>query len=232
MYQYPKNYWNDYWDSKKFSYKVVHFLRKYYFSKVLANYLELHFNGKKILEAGCGSCDILKRLSDKKFETFGIDSNKIAINKARKRGLKNLSVQDVQKTNFTSNFFDVVYSVSVAEYIENEEKFFKECLRVVNKNGITITIIPNSKSFLLKYFNILTHKKPLRFLWDWRKEGPMSSKKYDELSLKFRKRMEKMFEKFKNYKIEKVPNTFGIFLAIIMKKGTKSGKNLINKTLN
>lgn len=51
----------------------------------------------------------------------------------------NISVQDLEKTNFNDNMFDFITSLSVIEHGVNNQNYFKEMNRILKKDGILLT---------------------------------------------------------------------------------------------
>jgi 2-polyprenyl-3-methyl-5-hydroxy-6-metoxy-1,4-benzoquinol methylase len=51
----------------------------------------------------------------------------------------NISIQDLEKTNFQDNMFDYITSLSVIEHGVNIENYFKEMKRIMKKDGILLT---------------------------------------------------------------------------------------------
>src|SRR5918992_5506949 len=51
----------------------------------------------------------------------------------------NISVQDLEKTNFQDNMFDYITSLSVIEHGVNIQNYFKEMNRIMKKDGILLT---------------------------------------------------------------------------------------------
>ena len=51
----------------------------------------------------------------------------------------NISVQDLEKTNFNDNMFDFITSLSVIEHGVNIQNYFREMNRILKKDGILLT---------------------------------------------------------------------------------------------
>ena len=51
----------------------------------------------------------------------------------------NMSIQDLEKTNFQDDMFDYITSLSVIEHGVNIENYFKEMNRIMKKDGILLT---------------------------------------------------------------------------------------------
>ena len=51
----------------------------------------------------------------------------------------NISVQDLEKTNFKDNMFDFITSLSVIEHGVNIQNYFREMNRILKKDGMLLT---------------------------------------------------------------------------------------------
>jgi 2-polyprenyl-3-methyl-5-hydroxy-6-metoxy-1,4-benzoquinol methylase len=51
----------------------------------------------------------------------------------------NISIQDLEKTNFQDNMFDYITSLSVIEHGVDIQNYFKEMNRIMKKDGILLT---------------------------------------------------------------------------------------------
>lgn len=139
-------------------------------------------NDKKLLEVGCGRGDIINKFAEKKIKCYATD---ILIDSAKhlKKEVK-FTQNNIEKEKlpYEDNFFDAIYTKSLLEHIGNNDLFFKECKRVLKKEGKLIIYIPDWETQYLNFYDDITHIKPFT-------EQTLDScfKLYD----------------FKNYKIEK-----------------------------
>jgi len=100
--------------------------------------------GSFILDVGCNTCPILAMLSKIGFkELYGCDlylssssKSQSEINEFKKY---NLSIQNLEDTNYRNNMFDYITSLSVIEHSINIEKYFKEMNRILKKGGMLLT---------------------------------------------------------------------------------------------
>lgn len=121
------------------------------------------FNGK-VLETGCGNVEFKKRAieSNKKIKkylatdysswdkAFSKQANKInrfgiitrALYGTPKDNSKIDMICDALDLPFKKNTFNVYFSHSVLEHIENPEQFFREAFRVLKRGGLCITFAP------------------------------------------------------------------------------------------
>ena len=106
--------------------------------------------GDRILDAGCGSGDLGRVLINKfNSQVYGIDMNKVTIQRAKKTGLKVKMADLDAKWPFENNFFNVVIGSEVIEHVVNPDNFLAETKRVLKKDGLLILTTPN----LAAWFN-------------------------------------------------------------------------------
>jgi 2-polyprenyl-6-hydroxyphenyl methylase / 3-demethylubiquinone-9 3-methyltransferase len=130
----------------------------------------------KILDIGCGGgllCEPLTRLGAK---LTGIDASINNIKAAKLHAKEmNLKINYIHCSPENFNLqekFDVILNMEVVEHVLNLDLFFKNCSRLIKKNGIMFvaTINKNLKSY---FFAILGAEYVLRWLpigtHDWNK---------------------------------------------------------------
>lgn len=129
----------------------------------LANYLFNRFamkQGDTLLDIGCGRGDFTKGFKDIGLEVSGID---------RERGdsemLQGIDIriqEDLEQDRFPfeDNRFDVVFSKSVIEHIQNPDSFMKEQLRVLKPGGRIICMTPDWHSQMFIFYDDYTHVHP------------------------------------------------------------------------
>jgi SAM-dependent methyltransferase len=99
-----------------------------------------------ILDVGCNGSpilSILKRLGFKNLYGCDLFLNKIPLNTPiidMYEGKSfNISIQNLEKTNFQDKMFDYITSLSVIEHGVNIENYFNEMNRIMKKGGILLT---------------------------------------------------------------------------------------------
>jgi ubiquinone/menaquinone biosynthesis C-methylase UbiE len=98
------------------------------------------FDGCSVLECGCGSGDLLKRLDDR-FENLritGIDLGRESLASAQtklKAGRSTFIVGDIIELPFPSNQFDRILCSSVLWYLPDPFPVIKEMIRVLKPGG-------------------------------------------------------------------------------------------------
>jgi len=107
----------------------------------------------KVLDHGCGTGRNLLYLKEKGFDVYGIDRSKFAIDQLIDQGVKrdHLTLGDIKKLPYKSNFFDALISVNVISHGNSKEveRYLDEVKRVVRPGGI-IKLVLCSKQFLKK----------------------------------------------------------------------------------
>lgn len=98
-------------------------------------------NDLKILDIGCGTGIVIKRL-EKYGNVFGMDISDKAISFCNKRGIKNIIKANAIKLPFNNNTFDLITILDVLEHIENEEAAISETYRVLKSNGVAVITVP------------------------------------------------------------------------------------------
>jgi len=102
--------------------------------------------GMKVLDAGCGTGAVARRIAAKVFpgEVCGIDMDSLFISEARKlassAGIKNIEFQlgDVNDLKQFDGTFDVSYSRLVLMHVKNPVKTVMELKRATKKDGIVV----------------------------------------------------------------------------------------------
>lgn len=108
-----------------------------------------NYNFKTVLDAGCGSGDVVKYLISKGYEAKGIElSNSVLKDYANDLYKKRIVQQgSLTKLPFKDNEFDVVFSSEVLEHINEEDiplvvsELFRVCKKVI---FLTISLRPSS----------------------------------------------------------------------------------------
>ena len=94
----------------------------------------------KILDAGSGGVSTFLELSKRFFrnaERYAIDYAHADSKKLKKQGI-NYSQQDISATNFESEKFDFICSISVIEHGVDVNKFLEEMSRIIKDDGMLL----------------------------------------------------------------------------------------------
>lgn len=111
------------------------------------------FNSQiKVLDIGCGAGDLADEIAKRyESETYGVDINETAIDKARKLGIKAVVGDLDESLPYQKSFFDVITAAEIIEHLVNPDHFLKETRRVLKGGGYLVITTPN----LAAWFNRL-----------------------------------------------------------------------------
>lgn len=152
---YTNDYFSDFADKKNILFKIKsHIISNYYLStglikkKIYGFFLSfiaaLPKSKGRIMDVGCGSGDILFLLKQVKFDVYGLDISKHAVNLAHKNGLRNVIVGMEDKVEtFPDNYFDCIRGSHVVEHMPDPIRFINSCHKKLAKNGTLILATPN-----------------------------------------------------------------------------------------
>lgn len=122
----------------------------------LAAYLIKRYHLRKnmtILDNGCGRGEFLHAFSCLGMKASGVDISDYC---------KEAVTIDLNKgiLPFPDDYFDVVFSKSVIEHIENTEHYMSEMRRVLKKGGILILMVPDWETQYIIFYQDPTHIHP------------------------------------------------------------------------
>lgn len=168
-----------------------------------------------LLEVGCGSGQMLKRMQEMGWHVEGVDFDASAVENARKKGL-HVCFGTLEAQNYADNHFDVIFMSHLIEHVHDPLKLLREGHRILKPGGQAVLVTPNNESLGHKLF-----KEAWRGLEAPRHLYLFSLKALKELS------QEAGF-KVKNLKIT-VRNARGIYLASrSIQKAAKAGKGEVS----
>jgi len=166
-------------------------------------------NIEKILEMGCGTADYLFALTQQlNSDSYGFDNSENMIKEANKKnpGL-NLNVNDLDNVfNYEDDSFDLVYSIDVIHYVNDLNYYFKECNRVLNKDGILVTVTDSGEDLenrtITKYFPESLEIEKKRYPGVYKIVKNMKNNGFKGIEIthseKEYKMSDEIFQKFKN----------------------------------
>ena len=128
----------------------------------LINYLIDEFklkSGMTIYEPGVGRGEHLQIFKNSGLDVFGSDIEKDAqeFNNELEIEIVNL---DSSHSNHKDSSFDIVYSKSFIEHLENPLFFMAEARRLLKPGGKLITLTPDWDSQFMNFYDDYTHKRP------------------------------------------------------------------------
>lgn len=101
----------------------------------------------KILDFGCNCGEILYMLKKSGFDVYGMDINKIAVEKCHNHGLSNVCLGIEKDLNiYPDNFFDSFRASHVIEHMVDPKTFIKLAHKKLKKDGELIIQTPNINS--------------------------------------------------------------------------------------
>ncbi|MFC7044630.1 class I SAM-dependent methyltransferase [Halobacteriaceae archaeon GCM10025711] len=107
------------------------------------------FSGEKLLDVGCNDGSLTVCIADAvgAREVYGVDVSEPAVETASERGI-DAHVLDVSERElpFPDDYFDVVYSGEVVDYITDTERYFAEIRRVLSADGVFLLSTVNLAS--------------------------------------------------------------------------------------
>ena len=148
--------------NKEFFNKIAGYYDKSIFKNLLFNpvkkaveFVKVKKNSK-ILDAGCGTGNLLKILEDKNasLKLYGVDISKEMLKIARKK-LKNakIKLEAAEKLSFKKNYFDYIFSVDAFHHYYDCSLVMKNFYRVLKKNGHLIVVDFSFGIFFNKIFS-------------------------------------------------------------------------------
>ncbi len=100
--------------------------------------------GEDVLDVGCGSGTIVKRLLKKRKKVIGIDIGKKFVGFCQSRYRSVIFCEaNAEFLPFTTECFDTIVCSEVLEHLENPEKALKEFSRVLRPRGKLVLTTPN-----------------------------------------------------------------------------------------
>lgn len=138
----------------------------------------------KILDVGCGHSNFMEQVFNKTKHTYGIDSDKKAIEK--NTIIKNKIIGSANNIPLANNFFDLITLAWTLEHLDNPQKTFQEIYRVLKPKGKVIFLTPNTWNYnvwIIRAIPNVFHKPLVRYFYN-RQNGDTYLKKYKINSIK------------------------------------------------
>ena len=104
---------------------------------------ETPLDGRKVLDAGCGTGHFSKWALDRGARVVSVDIGINLLKEARKKGILSPVAGDVTKLPFADATFDVVISSECIEHTPSPEIAISEMIRVLNPGGFLAITCPN-----------------------------------------------------------------------------------------
>lgn len=120
----------------------------------------LNYEGKRILDVGCGEGYKTLYFDSSKNELYGADLKDRRVELAKKT--INFAISEQNTIPFADAMFDVVSNFDVIEHALDDALLIAEIYRVLKKGGVVLTFTPNLNRLSNKITELVTHKK-IRF---------------------------------------------------------------------
>lgn len=115
--------------------------------------------GTSMLEVGCGRAEFLRGFARCGLQVCGTDLSTNAQSFAPEIPITQADLAQ-SPLPYPDNAFDVVFSKSFVEHLQEPQAYFHEAFRVIKPGGIIITMVPDWESCFKIYFDDFTHKTP------------------------------------------------------------------------
>jgi len=148
--------------NKEFFDKIAGYYDKIIFKNFLLNLVKKAVKfvdvkkKSKILDAGCGTGNLLKILEDenKNLELYGVDISEEMLKIAKKK-IENakIKLEAVERLSFKENYFDYVFSVDAFHHYYNSKLVMKNFYRVLKKDCYLAVVDFSFGILLNKIFN-------------------------------------------------------------------------------
>jgi 2-polyprenyl-3-methyl-5-hydroxy-6-metoxy-1,4-benzoquinol methylase len=125
------------------------------------------FNGKRVLEIGCATGDLLKQIINEGADAKGLEISDFAANIARKRGLDVTTGTIEHYVSNNHDKFDVVIALEVIEHVLSPMRFIKSCTKIIKPGGFLVLSTPNyfcSRRFHNEWFGFKSSFEHIYFL--------------------------------------------------------------------
>lgn len=126
--------------------------KKKIYNKFLKVILDISENFKnkesiKILDWGCGKGELINYLNNNNFDCYGVEISQFKMQQNIIKDKKNINekiflINCDNKTNFESNYFDIILTNQVIEHISDKDSFLFEINRILKNGGYSYNILP------------------------------------------------------------------------------------------
>lgn len=167
--------------------------------------------GDKVIDVGCGTGGFAQVLLNEGYNVTCLDTEKLAIEYCKKRGIENIYHGDLKSyLSNHNNKFKAAFMLDVIEHIPDDQDVVNDVYKILDDNGYFIAAVP-------------------AFQWLW--------SKHDEIHMHYRRYNKSNFTKlFKNagFKVEYVSyfNSFLFLPAVLKRFIDKITKNESNKPVD
>jgi len=104
-----------------------------------------------LLDVGCGGGDFMVRMREHGWTVAGVETDPIAVERARTRGLE-VSQGHLAGTALGDSAFDAITMAHVIEHVHDPRDLLTECRRLLKRNGTLVILTPNSAGWGHRHF--------------------------------------------------------------------------------
>jgi len=114
--------------------------------------IELIGNNKKVLEIGCASGRISKRLFENGCTVIGVEIDKNSSLKARKfcQDIITADIEYLEDLGYPSNYFDVILLSNVLEHLRSPLNVLKKLKNYLKTDGYIVIAVPNIANIMIR----------------------------------------------------------------------------------
>jgi SAM-dependent methyltransferase len=98
--------------------------------------------GARVLDVGCGTGQVIRRLLDRGCEAHGVDVSEPNLRRAQQI-TRHCQLYDGRQLPFPDRHFAAAGALNVLEHVEQPETFLRELVRVVEPGGRVVVSSPN-----------------------------------------------------------------------------------------
>src|SRR4030042_3029194 len=131
-------------------YQNSEWLFKNFFLKKIKQIEEFLPKPGRILEIGCSTGTLLKRLKSKGWEVWGVEPSESA-EVARKKGIRVIK-KYFERAKLANGYFDAIVLNHTLEHLENPISILKKAKTLLKKGGILLVDVPNFGSLSARLF--------------------------------------------------------------------------------
>ena len=99
---------------------------------------------RRILDIGCGAGAVSGELVKRNVEVYGLDSQPVAVELAKKKGIRAVVHDLNEPLPFQKHFFDLVLVLDVLDFVQAPHALLEEIRRVLKPSGNAIVVLPNA----------------------------------------------------------------------------------------
>jgi SAM-dependent methyltransferase len=103
-------------------------------------------NDEQLLEIGCGTGAVTKRIKAGRASIIGVDVSTVSLNRARDLTGRPMIAADASSLPFDNDKFDTVLLSGVLHHMPDMKSAIKECCRVLKKGGRFFAFDPNGRN--------------------------------------------------------------------------------------